>query len=752
MTRVTRVWPNGRRLSASGSGSFARLAVAGLIALAAGDLPARAQNPSAGPPAASGPTASGAPTPGTSGAKRPFTIEDLYRVKLPSGIALSPDGKHLVYSLQDRDFGRGKEFRDLWRIGTDGGGPQRMTFTEKAAEYAPAYSPDGRSIAFVAKRGEKPGLWLLPSFGGEARLLLEWPTGIADPAWSPDGRHIAFISEVYPACGADAACNQRLDDQRDKGPLKAYVADELMYRHWNAWNTGKVTHLLLVEVATGKVRDMTPGEREAPVFSLGKGIVSFSPDGRQLAYTSNPDPREDWARSTNSDVYIVPVEPGPDGKTQSATNITADNKAWDGDPAWSPDGRFIAYRRQLQPGYESDLFSLVVYDVASGRRRVLSEKFDNWITALSWLQDSSAIVFKADVEAQTPLYRVPVGGGAPVKVATFAQIDETVLSRDGRYAYVVRRSIAMPHEIWRLDLTGAAPPLRLTRHNEPLERDVDLRPVEMVWVDGAKGAKIHTLIVKPPGFDPAKKYPVIVNIHGGPQMQWADAFRGDWQILPGAGYVEVFPNPHGSTGYGQAFTAQISGDWTGAVIKDIHEVTDWIEKQPWADKDRIGAMGWSWGGFAVNWLQGTTKRYKALASMMGLMDLPSKYGATEELWFPEWDLKGTPWTSSLYETQNPARNVKNFSTPQLVVTGELDYRVVYTQGLMTFTYLRRMGVPAKLVVFPNAGHWPSWYEMALYYTAHLEWFHKYLGGAPPPWSSEDFAANRVFDPETGQRR
>jgi dipeptidyl aminopeptidase/acylaminoacyl peptidase len=270
-------------------------------------------------------------------------------------------------------------------------------------------------------------------------------------------------------------------------------------------------------------------------------------------------------------------------------------------------------------------------------------------------------------------------------------------------------------------------------------------------VKGADGAKIEVFIVKPHNFDPSKKYPLILNVHGGPQFQWQDSFRGDWQVYPGAGYVVAFANPHGSTGYGQDFTAEISGDHGGKVFEDLMKVTDELVKLPYVDPDRTGAMGWSYGGYMMDWFEGHTTRFKAIASMMGPFDLRSMYGATEELWFPKWDYKGQPWNSDQYEKFSPSYFVKNFKTPCLVISGERDYRVPYTQSLQMFTSLQEMNVPSKLIIYSNAGHWPSWYEMALYYTAHLEWFHQYLGGDAPPWTSEQFLRNAVFDKETGQR-
>jgi len=235
-------------------------------------------------------------------------------------------------------------------------------------------------------------------------------------------------------------------------------------------------------------------------------------------------------------------------------------------------------------------------------------------------------------------------------------------------------------------------------------------------------------------------------------MQWADAFRADAQVYPGAGYVVAFPNPHGSTGWGQGYTAEISGDWDGKVMQDVTAVTDWLAAQPWVDRDRMGAMGWSWGGYAMMWLAGHTDRFKALASMMGVYDLRSMYSSTEELWFPEWDLKGTPWQNPEgYRRQSPSSYVAQLKTPTLVLTGEKDFRVPYSQSLAFFTDLQKMGVPSRLVVFESSGHWPGWYDMVLYYAAHLDWFHTYLGGGVSPWDPKALVRNAVFAGESGEK-
>jgi dipeptidyl aminopeptidase/acylaminoacyl peptidase len=313
--------------------------------------------------------------------------------------------------------------------------------------------------------------------------------------------------------------------------------------------------------------------------------------------------------------------------------------------------------------------------------------------------------------------------------------------------------VGEPPELYAAQLKDgkALSPSGLTTFNVAIASEVDFRPAEKIWIKGADGKDIETFIVKPPDFDPAKKYPLILNVHGGPQQQWADSFRGDWQVYPGAGYAVAFANPHGSNGYGQDFTAEISGDFGGKVYEDLMKVTDALAKLPYVDPNRMGAMGWSYGGYMMDWFEGHTDRFKAIASMMGMYDVKAFYGATEELWFPEWDLKGQPWNSDDYMKFSPMEFVKNFKTPCLVITGERDYRVPYTQSLEFFTALQKMGVPSRLIVYSNAGHWPSWYEMALYYTAHLEWFQKYLGGTPPPWTSEEFLRNAVFGEKTGEK-
>ena len=677
--------------------------------------------------------------------KRSFTIEDLYRVKSISDLHISPDGRSLIYAVTTSDLPRAKRVSHIWMMNIDGSNARQLTSHEKG-ESSPSFSPDGKWISYLSTKDGSAHLYLMPTGGGEAKKLTNLSTGVYDPVWSPDGKWIAVSSDVYPECAGDDACNKRIADTWSNGPLKAHSADSLLYRHWTDWKDGTRTHIFLINTSTGAASDITPGNYDSPTFQLGGPLqYDFSPDGKEFIFVSNHD--KEPASSTNNDLWVLSLSNPP----AEALNITTSNLAYDGSPKYSRDGKYIAYRMQKQPGYESDLFRLAIYDRATRTSTVLTEAFRNWVDDFEWSDDSKSLFFAAPVEGQTPIYRVDIASKAIIPVLA----DKTLLGWEvaGDRLLYLRSSVGAPVEVFaaRISNGKAEPGTRLTRINESVANEVDIRPAESMWVEGAAGAKIHVFIVKPHGFDATRKYPLILNVHGGPQSQWADAFRGDWQVYPGAGYVVAFANPHGSTGYGQDFTAAISGDWAGKVYEDLMKVTDALEKLPYVDRNRMGAMGWSYGGYMMMWFEGHTDRFKAIASMMGLYDTRSFYGATEELWFPEWDLKGQPWSSAQYEKWSPSNYVKNFKTPALVISGERDYRIPYTQSLQFFTALQKMKVPSKLIIYSNAGHWPSWYEMALYYTAHLEWFQKYLGGGGPPWTTEQFLRNAVFDRESGKR-
>lgn len=667
--------------------------------------------------------------------KPPFHIADLYRMKTPSSPVVSPDGKQVLFVLGSSDLEQGKSFSDLWLLDLSKRSVKRLTFSE-AAERSPLWSEDGRWIYFVSGRKDGDQLWRMAADGGEAEQVSAFFPGISAPKLLPGGRKVVFTAKVFPECMADGAANERMAKRLREGPRQGHFARELLFRHWTAYRDWRYAHLFTLDLETGKVEALTEGKRDFPCYG---GRYDVSPDGKALCTAANFDTTP--ALSTNSDLYAI------DLSSRRGRNLTEENPAFDGNPAYSPDGRYIAFRRQEVPGYESDRFRLALYDRVSGRVRVLADTLDNWVLALRWSPDSRYVYFTAAEGGRVPVYRVAVEGGDAEKVLEHATVHDFTLTPDGTSIVYVHSAVGEPHELFRYTLGGEAPPERLTFFNRPVEEAVDIRPAERLWIEGAEGRRFECFLVKPHGFDPSKKYPCILNIHGGPQYQWADSFRGDWQVYPGAGYVLAFPNPHGSTGYGQAYTASISRDYDGKVMEDVDRAAAYLAGLHYVDAERMGAMGWSWGGYAVQWLEGNSKRFKALASMMGIFDLASMYNSTEELWFPEWDNGGPPWENAdYYRRVSPSTYITSFKTPCLVITGERDYRVPYTQSIQFFTALRRRGVPAELIIFSNDGHWPDPVKsMPVYYNAHLAWFHRYLGGDPAPWDTEKLLRNLQFD-------
>ncbi|MBU1243073.1 prolyl oligopeptidase family serine peptidase, partial [Myxococcota bacterium] len=664
-------------------------------------------------------------------AKRaPVTLEALYEVKSVGFPRLSPDGLTVLYTISTPDLKTGKSDTDIWKVSIDGTSTRQMTRFE-GADFWPLWAPDGRSFFFLSARKGGVQLWRMPVDGGDPERLTHVESGLESPVVSPAGTHVAFISEVYPEAGGDSGRQSDYDPARQKeieagraaSPHRAMVADHLFYRRWNAWKEGRRRHVFVLELGTGKLTDLTPGDFDSPAFTLGEAGLAFSPDGRELAFESNREVDPDaHAVRNNTDVFVVPVSGG------EPRNLTASNAGFDGSPAYSPDGTRLAWRTQPTPGYEADRFALRMIDRATGAVTDLAPGFPEWIEEFRWVRDR--IVFVAPVKGRFPLFELEVASGKVSPVSGAGHVRAFDCAPDGTIAFT-HSTTGRPAELNVRQPDGKVRPLSAV--NRELVEKYDFRPARELWIDGDDGAKIHTFVVLPHGYRKGKKYPLVINVHGGPQMQWSDNFRGDWQVYPGAGAVVAFPNPHGSTGYGQPFTAAISRDWGGKVYRDVMAVTDHLSKQDYVDASRMALMGWSWGGYLVNWVAVHPHPFVALASMMGVWDLPSFHGTTEELWFPEWDLGGTPWEApEAYEKFNPASRAARLKTPMLVITGEKDYRIAYTQSLHLFTALRRQNIPARLVVLPDDGHWPHPVRsLPLYYTAHLEWFATYLQTAQP---------------------
>jgi len=665
--------------------------------------------------------------------KRVFTIADLYKLRYVSGITVSPDGTKIAYSQSASNLSKAKTMIDVYVMNCDGSNATRLTTDQKS--YVSVWGKDGKDVYYVSSESGSSQMYRYSLENKKSEKLTDFSMGVDAPVLSPDNQLIAFTAKVYPECGADSKANQMADSIASNGPVQAYLADHLLYRHWTEYSAGKCSHIILFDIAKKTYKDLTPGSFESPIFMLGGGDgFSFSPDSKELCYVSNHTDHPE--ANTNADLFLVPVTGG------EAVNITKANEAWDGSPMYSPDGKYIAYRLQKVPGYESDLFRIALYDRQSGVSRIITSKLDNWEDAMKWDKTSKTIYFTYEKEGYEPVYKINIANEKVETVIADKAVGEFDLDSKGNIYYTYSAT-GKPSALYRQPLNKNKV-TQLTFLNKDIENSVDIRPSETMWVEGSNGRKIQVFIVKPHDFDPSKKYPLIMNVHGGPQMQWMNSFRPDWQVYPAAGYVLAYPNPHGSTGYGQDFTLGISKDWGGKPFYDLMKVTDALSQLSYVDSTRMGAMGWSYGGYMMNWFQAKTKRFKCLASTMGLFDLRSMWGATEELWFPNFELNGQPWNSDLYKKFSPSEYVKNFSTPTLIITGQLDFRVSYTQSLQYFNTLQTLGIPSRLIILKNDGHWPSNIKsMPLYYAAHLDWFHRYLGGAPSPYDVDKLVKNQV---------
>jgi dipeptidyl aminopeptidase/acylaminoacyl peptidase len=657
-------------------------------------------------------------------AKRPITFEDLMKMQQISDPQISPDGHWIAYAQAGVDFDANKKVGHIWIIPASGGEPRQLTRGE-GSDSRPRWSPDGKSLAFISSRGGKSQVWILPLDGGEARQLTNISTEADGVTWAAKGATLLFTSSVYPDC-SDDACNKNRLEEAEKSKVKARLIDRLFFRHWDHWVDGRYAHLFAVAAEGGTPRDLTPGAYDAPTFFLGAPDgYAISPDGTEVCYTSNrATPPSAVAWTTNNDLYLASTNGG------EAKNITGANPGSDAAPVYSPNGRYIAYTSQARDGYESDLFRLRVYDRETGKIQDLTTGFDQWVTGFAWAPDNDTIYFTATEKVGQPIFKTSVSNPKVEKVAD-GDFGSLSVGPDGKTIITTKTSLTAPNEVFSVSTAGGKE-TQLTHANDALLAELDMNPAESVWTKGADGAQIQSMIVKPPAFDAAKKYPAIVLIHGGPQSGWTDAWSYRWnaEMFASHGYVVMMTNFHGSTGYGQKFVESISGDWGGAPYEDIMAATDYLESLPYADKTRVGAAGASFGGYMINWVAGHTNRFKALVSHDGVYDNRSMWGETEELWFDEWEFKGPIWNkeaAALREKWSPSNFVQNIQTPMLVIEGEQDFRVPNGQAFQLFTALQRRSIPSKLLYFPNECHWvqkPQ--DSQLWYKTVLAWLDYYL--------------------------
>jgi dipeptidyl aminopeptidase/acylaminoacyl peptidase len=684
--------------------------------------------------------------------RRPMTFEDMMRMKRLGETAVSPDGKWLAYSVTTVDLAQNTKTAELWLQPIAGGKPFKLT-AAKPGDSGPQFSPDGKRILFLSSRQGGQQVWLAdfdPATGATTnpQKITALSTEADNALWSPDGRFVVFTSSVYPDCPAITAadnsgdkCNAERDARAASTKVKAQVFTHLLYRHWNHYTGDKRSHLFLVSVDTPslttlQIRDLTPNDpHDVPPFSLGGGGgFAISPDSKELAFTENLDPEP--AISTNADIFTLDLT-DPSAKP---IKISTSNGG-DFNPAYSPDGKYLAWRSQLRPGYESYKFRLLLYDRAAKTTKDLLPKFDNWVDEFAWGKSSQQIAFASATRGEANLYLVGLAGNTATQITKAGEFGDlhvlTIPDRPGMVekggiggVVAVEMKVDRPSDVvvvgigdTRESVTGLpgvdsyddSPVTQLTHLNDALLSQLDESPLESFWFPAADGTKVQGFLIKPPAFDPAKKYPVKFLIHGGPQGAWGDSWSYRWnaELFAANGYVVIMINPRGSTGYGQAFVDGVNGDWGGKPFTDLMQGLNYAEQHyPFIDKNRECALGASYGGYMANWVLGHTNRFKCIVSHDGMFDAESAFGSTEEDWFNIWEFKGHPWdyygkpdSLNPFRKWSPSLSAKNFKTPTLVVHGQLDYRLDVSEGFQLFDTLQLLHVPSKMLYFPDEGHW-----------------------------------------------
>ncbi len=657
-----------------------------------------------------------------------MTFADFAAVKNVGDPQVSPDGRWVLYSVRTTDVGANRRTTVTKLQPAAGGGARQFPDSNVRASEA-RWSPDGKRVAYIAS-GQ---LWIADAAGGSARQISNVNGGSSGPVWSPTGDRIAFVTGVYPDCESDG-CNVERAKAADTGQVKARIADNLLYRHWTEWTPVSRSHLFIVAPDGTGLRDVTSGVKyDVPPGPFGGSeAYSFSPDGRELAYTAKDQGRED-AWSTDLNVYTVPVNGG------SPTVITGANRGADQNPIYSPDGRTIFYGSQSRAGFESDHVRLMAYDRASHASREILPAWDRNADSYAFSPSGDAIYLSTVDASRTKLYRItrsPSGWTGPQRLTSAGNNFSPSISADGKTIAWLQDATERPAEVYLASVgsSGLGAVRRVTHENDALLAQLKLYPAEDFWFKGADGDSVQGMLIKPPQYATGKKFPVLFLIHGGPQGEWLDQWHGRWnfELFASRGFGIVAINPRGSFGYGQKFTDQITKDWGGKVYIDLMNGLDAVlARNRWLDSTRMGAAGGSYGGYMTNWIAGHSNRFKALFTHAGVYNLENMYGATEEIWFSDWEFGGPYWDKNAMETiyrrWSPHLFAGNFRTPHLVVVGELDYRVPYTEGLSLFTALQRQKVPSRLIDFPDEGHWIAKPQnQRLWWGEVLGWFGKYL--------------------------
>ncbi len=671
------------------------------------------------------------PAPAHAAEKHPFSVEDMLAMERISDPRVSPDGTRVTFTLRVTDLAADRGRTDLYGLELSTGKVRRLT-THPAGDSAARWAPDGQSLFFLSTRDGSSQVYRLPLSGGEAQPITREPLDVENLAVSPDGRFLLISMAVIP--GRSPAETRQILDEKGKAKSSGMIFDRLFVRHWDTWTDGTRNHLFVLPLPGGPARDLMPAmDADCPSRPFG-GFeeTDIAPDGKSIVFSARDAGRQEpW--STNFDLYEVPA----DG-SRAPRKIT-DNPAWDTQPRFSPDGRQMAYLAMSRAGYEADRYRIVVRQTDTGRDRSFDLRADGSPLGdrspadILWSADGKEIYAIAEHLGQRALFAMGAESGEARIVVSEGTLEAVQRLPKGNLLFAAN-SLQGPTELYSVPAAGGRPEKR-TRINDERMAAVEIGAAEQFTFPGSRRDKVYGYVVRPARFDPKAKYPVAFLIHGGPQGSFGNDFHYRWnpQFYAGAGYAVVMIDFHGSTGYGQAFTDAINGDWGGAPYEDLMMGLDAaLARYPFLDAGRIGALGASYGGYMINWIAGKTDRFRCLVNHDGNLDERMAYYDTEELWFPEWEHGGTPWENPEgYARHNPIDLVKNWKTPMLVIHGVKDYRVVYTQGLSTFTALQRRGIPSRLLIFPDENHWvlkPQ--NSLLWHRTVLGWLNQWLKQNP----------------------
>jgi dipeptidyl aminopeptidase/acylaminoacyl peptidase len=655
---------------------------------------------------------------------RPMTVEDMWAMKRISDVQLSPDGKWLAYSIKEYDMQKNNSKTDIWLLPANGGEPRQMTFHEKSSS-SPRWKPDGSGFAFLSARVGQSQIFYLSLKGGEAQQLTDFPVDVESFIWSPNGEKFALTATVF----ADASSLQESaerDKEKTESAVQAKIIDNLLFRSWDRWTDGKHTHVFVCQADGSNPVDVTPGKFDSPPLDLGghQDFV-FSPDGKTIAFVSN---RSDMpAANTNNDVLIVSA----DGR--DLVNVTVSNQAVDNQPIFLPDGEHMIYKAMARPVFEADQYEIVLHNIKSGASESLTESLDLSPDEIIASPDGKTLYFNTREKGRSTIYSLEIKSKKITKRVADNVNSKLSISPDCRTLYFTKQSNVMPYEIFALNLKKETIQ-QLSFVNKSLLDELEMNPVEDFSFKSFDGKMAHGFLTKPPNFDPEIKYPLVYLIHGGPQGMWSDQFHYRWNIsmFSAPGYVVAAVNFRGSKGYGQEWCDAVSKDWGGGPYQDLMTGLDYVlDTFDFIDDDKLCAAGASYGGTMVNWIAAHSDRFSAMVSHDGVFDQKSMYGATEELWFPEWEFGGTPYENpELYEKWSPsthAANYEKYKTPILVIHGQRDFRVPVTQSFQLFTALQRYNVPSRLLYFPDETHFVTKPQNAkLWWSEVFGWFEKWI--------------------------